>query len=46
MTVVAELLLVTSSVGLSMALSRLALGEVFRLVRIQRAASPETADRR
>jgi hypothetical protein len=31
---IAELLLVTSSIAVSMALSRLALGEVFRLVRI------------
>ena len=46
MSVVAELLLVTSSVGLSLALSRLALGEVFRLVRLQRPAQPENTDRR
>ena len=34
MTIVAELLLVTSSIGISMALSRLALGQLFVLVRM------------
>jgi len=33
-TVIGEVLLVTSSVALSLGLSRLALGELFRLVRI------------
>ena len=34
MDIVAELFLVTSSIGLSMALSRLALGQLFVLVRM------------
>jgi len=43
MTVVAELLLVTSSVAVSLALSRLALGELFRLVRIGNSRRPHDA---
>jgi len=38
-TVLGELLLVTSSVVVSLGLSRLALGELFRLVRIDSARS-------
>jgi hypothetical protein len=45
-TMIAELLLVTSSIAVSMALSRLALGEVFRLVRITAAQSSDAATRR
>jgi hypothetical protein len=43
---IAELLLVTSSVAVSLALSRLALGEVFRLVRITASQSSDAARRR
>jgi hypothetical protein len=39
-----EVLLVLSSVGLSVALSRLAVGEMFRLVRIDRVAPPARDD--
>ena len=39
-----ELLLVLSSVGLSVVLSRLAVGEMFRLVRIDRVPAPVTRD--
>ena len=35
-----ELLLVVSSVGLSVVLSRLAVGEMFRLVRMDRVPAP------
>lgn len=35
-----EVLLVVSSVGLSVVLSRLAVGEMFRLVRIDRVPAP------
>ena len=35
-----EVLLVVSSVGLSVVLSRLAVGEMFRLVRIDRVPEP------
>lgn len=45
-TLLIELLLVTSSIALSMALSRLALGELFRLVRIDNRRPPEDAVRR
>jgi hypothetical protein len=45
-TVLTELLLVTTSIALSMALSRLALGELFRLVRIDTRRSTEDAARR
>jgi len=43
-SVVLELLLVVSSVGLSVGLSRLAVGEVFRLVRIDRVDAPAASD--
>jgi hypothetical protein len=39
-----ELLLVLSSVGLSVALSRLAVGEMFRLVRIDRVPAQHGRD--
>jgi hypothetical protein len=39
-TTLAELLLVTSSIVVSLALSRLALGEVFRFVRIDERRAP------
>ena len=45
MTIVAELLLVTSSIGISMALSRLALGQLFVLVRMDHR-QPSDAVRR
>jgi hypothetical protein len=38
------LLLVLSSVGLSIGLSRLAVGEMFRLVRLDRIAAPPARD--
>jgi hypothetical protein len=38
-TVLGELILVTSSVAVSLGLSRLALGELFRLVRLDSARS-------
>ena len=44
-TVLGELLLVTSSVVVSLGLSRLALGELFRLVRIDSARSSQDAKR-
>jgi len=44
-TILTELLLVTTSIALSMALSRLALGELFRLVRIDNRRQPEDAGR-
>jgi hypothetical protein len=46
-TVLGELLLVTSSVAVSLGLSRLALGELFRLVRIDsdRPSSPDATRR-
>jgi hypothetical protein len=43
-SVVLELLLVVSSVGLSVGLSRLAVGEMFRLVRIDRVDAPAASD--
>jgi hypothetical protein len=43
--VLGELLLVTSSVAVSLGLSRLALGELFRLVRIDSARSSQDAKR-
>jgi hypothetical protein len=45
-TVLGELLLVTSSVAVSLGLSRLALGELFRLVRIDSARSSHDAAQR
>jgi len=39
-----EVLLVLSSVGLSVVLSRLAVGEMFRLVRIDRVPAPVPTD--
>ena len=45
MTIVAELFLVTSSIGLSMALSRFALGQLFVLVRMDQR-QPSDAVRR
>jgi hypothetical protein len=39
-----EVLLVVSSVGLSVALSRLAVGEMFRLVRLDRVPAPAARD--
>jgi hypothetical protein len=45
-TVIGELLLVTSSVAVSLGLSRLALGELFRLVRIDSARTSQDASRR
>jgi hypothetical protein len=45
MTIVAELLLVTSSIGISMALSRFALGQLFVLVRMDQR-QPSDAVRR
>jgi hypothetical protein len=44
-TVLGELILVTSSVAVSLGLSRLALGELFRLVRIDSARSSQDARR-
>jgi len=44
-TALGELLLVTSSVVVSLGLSRLALGELFRLVRIDSARSSQDAKR-
>jgi hypothetical protein len=44
MSMMLELLLVLSSVGLSVVLSRLAVGEMFRLVRIDRVPAPVTRD--
>jgi hypothetical protein len=44
-TVLGELILVTSSVAVSLGLSRLALGELFRLVRIDSARSSHDASR-
>jgi hypothetical protein len=41
MTIVAELFLVTSSIGLSMALSRLALSQLFVLVRMDTRQPPD-----
>jgi len=43
MTVLRELLLVSSSVAISLALSRLVLGELFRLVRIIDSRRPHDA---
>jgi hypothetical protein len=43
MTVLTELLLVSSSVAVSLALSRLALGELFRLVRTIDSRRPHDA---
>jgi len=40
MTALGELILVTSSVAVSLGLSRLALGELFRLVRITSDRQP------
>jgi hypothetical protein len=40
MLIMLEVLLVVSSVGLSVVLSRLAVGEMFRLVRIDRLPAP------
>jgi hypothetical protein len=45
MTIVAELFLVTSSIGISMALSRFALGQLFVLVRMDHR-QPSDAVRR
>ena len=45
MTVLVELALVTSSVAVSLALSRLALGELFRLVRINNSRPPHDPSR-
>jgi hypothetical protein len=45
MTIVAELVLVTSSIGLSMALSRLALSQLFVLVRMDNRQQPDEARR-
>jgi hypothetical protein len=45
-TVLGELILVTSSVVVSLGLSRLALGELFRLVRIDTARASQDAARR
>jgi hypothetical protein len=44
-TLLGELILVTSSVAVSLGLSRLALGELFRLVRIDSARSSQDATR-
>jgi len=44
MVIVLEMLLVISSVALSVALSRLAVGEMFRLVRIDRIQPQPAAD--
>jgi hypothetical protein len=44
-TVLGEILLVTSSVAVSLGLSRLALGELFRLVRIDSARTAHDAKR-
>ena len=45
-TVLGELILVTSGVAVSLGLSRLALGELFRLVRIDSARSSNDTARR
>ena len=45
-TALGEVILVTSSVVVSLGLSRLALGELFRLVRIDSARSSRDAARR
>jgi hypothetical protein len=45
-TALGEVILVTSSVVVSLGLSRLALGELFRLVRIDSARSSQDAARR
>jgi hypothetical protein len=44
-TLLGELILVTSSIAVSLGLSRLALGELFRLVRIDSARSSQDATR-
>jgi len=44
MSMMLEVLLVLSSVGLSVVLSRLAVGEMFRLVRMDRLPAPVTRD--
>ena len=45
MTIVAELFLVTSSIGISMALSRFALGQLFVLVRMDHRQPAEAIRR-
>jgi len=45
MTIVAELLLVTSSIAISMALSRFALGQLFVLVRMDHRQPSEAVRR-
>jgi len=45
MTALGELILVTSSVAVSLGLSRLALGELFRLVRITGDRQPHDGPR-
>jgi len=45
MTALGELILVTSSVAVSLGLSRLALGELFRLVRITADRQPHDGPR-